>query len=75
MSAEHPIPAVPPGDRALHPGLRSQEPSDASSPWSDFQPSPEPSDIWDVFKVDDETAEPEPQHAAFWGVSDEEAII
>lgn len=38
--------------------------------WNDFEPGPIREEIWDVFDLDDETAEPQPEPGDFWGVVD-----
>ena len=43
--------------------------------WDEFEPGPMRDDLWDVFELDDETAEPEPQHGDFWGEPDDEEPI
>ncbi len=32
-------------------------------------------DLWDVFVLDEETAEPEPEHGDFWGQPDDGELI
>lgn len=38
-------------------------------------PDPAGDDPWDVFLLDDETAEPEPQQGDFWGQPDQQELI
>ncbi len=34
--------------------------------------SGQPNDLWDVFELDDETIEPEPEYGDFWGEIDDD---
>ena len=51
----------------------AEEPSpEPRDPWGDWGPEEPPDDIWDALKLDEETAEPDPQEGDFWGRPDEE---
>ena len=41
----------------------------------DLDPGPICEELWDVFALDEETAEPEPEPGDFWGEVDDEELI
>ena len=43
--------------------------------WDQLEPAAARSELWDVFLLDEETAEPEPQQGDFWGEPDNEELI
>lgn len=68
-----PEPRLPAEPSIVRP--QRDEPWNDWGQWVEFQPGPLRDEVWDVFELDDETAEPEPEYGDFWGeVDDEEPI-
>lgn len=56
-------------------GLEDQESWIGWDEWDEFELGPVRDELWDVFELDEETAEPEPQYGDFWGEPDDEEPI
>ena len=75
MSCKVEKPTLLPGNGTLLGHLESDGHQNDWDEWEDFEPGPICEELWDVFALDDETAEPEPEPGDFWGqVDDEEPI-
>lgn len=57
------------------PGMVGQGTTDEPAAGEPSQPFILPDDWLGVFELNEETAEPEPEHGDFWGVVDEEELI
>jgi hypothetical protein len=54
--------------------LLDEEPADDRDEWTDDTALAMRDDVWDAFKLDEETAEPEPEVGDFWGELDEDEM-